>query len=205
MDFLEKNWEVISANIWIFASFGLSCIGGTWLSARFFFNARLEFWKEKVEDAEKRVEIWKDKFTELEKSALTVAKDLIDVEKVYPPSGTYGRNLLSAGTLEAKVGEKLSFRAVVPNGVQSHVRIVGSAPNRLDDSASGWQMLTDSRRNWIWTDYDETAEGCEQHFDAEAGVADMHFEFIRVGRMQLHITTTPGGETLEKTISVRKG
>lgn len=101
----------------------------------------------------------------------------------YPPQGRFGKNILSGHTHEVVAGRPMSMQAQVPKDARLHVVLTGLPAIYLEDSNAGWSFSIAGIMNWDHGRYQTTRSGGEQHFDAEAGNADMKITFSRAGKL----------------------
>ncbi len=103
---------------------------------------------------------------------------------LYPDSGRHGRNLLSNSTHEVIVDEPISLRAEIPPGTKLHLALKAELSS-AGGASGGWSYQVDTVMNWTSSSYRADAGRAEQHFDAEAGLADMRLRFHRSGQLTI--------------------
>lgn len=174
MEWLDTHWDWLAKNPKGAVTLALALIAGTWLAARAFYRERIEYLKERLE-AEKA------------KPAATTTAQPSTAAYVYPAGGRHGRNLLSNLVHELTVGEHVSLRAQVPDDSRVHVVLRGLAPIYIEDASAGWSFSLSGVTNWSARRYRDDVSPPEQHFDADAGIADLDLVFSRPGDLLVQV------------------
>lgn len=100
----------------------------------------------------------------------------------YADSGRHGVNLLSHAFESVQLKDPVSMRAVIPQGRELRVRLIGPKPEFLDQTEAAWYYQM-SPINWTGGKYSESLGETfpVQTFTAEAGTADLQITFHRRG------------------------
>lgn len=181
VDLLRQNWAWIASNPWAFAAFVVVAFGFGWGAARLFYSERIELLKLKASASLKA--------PSAQESA---------VKFQYRATGRHGPNLLGSATHDVKVGQHISFQADVPQGEKLHVVLHGPPIPSLGASSAAWYFNVVGVVNWVASTYQESTSSPVQHFNAEAGLADMQFYFGRAGDVFIEVFE---GESTEATWS----
>ena len=181
MELLRQNWAWVAGNPWAFATFVIVAFVFGWGAARLFYSERIELLKLRA-GASFRAPATQE-------SALKFQ---------YRPTGRHGSNLLGSATHDIKVGQHISFQADVPQGEKLHVVLHGPPIPSLGADSAAWCFNVVGVVNWVASEYQESTSSPVQHFNAEAGSADMQFYFCRPGDVSIEVFE---GESTEVTWS----
>lgn len=186
MDLLHQNWRWIAENPWGFAALAILFFGLGWGAANLLYRERIELLKARADSSDAS-----------KKSGAKIQ---------YRLNGRHGPNVLATTTHEAKVEQRLSFQADVPEGQRLHVVLHGPPAAQPTASGAGWYFNVVGVVNWVASTYQEGTSSPVQHFNAEAGPADMQFYFGRAGDVRIEVfeddSTSP---TWSKSIRVLPG
>ena len=181
MDLLRQNWVWIASSPWAFATFVVVAFGLGWGVARLFYSERIELLKLKSSASQR-----------------SPSRQESAVKFQYLITGRHGPNLLGSATHDVKIGQHISFQADVPQGEKLHVVLHGPPVPSVGASSAAWYFSVVGVVNWVASTYQESTSSPIQHFNAEAGQADMLFYFGRAGDVSIEVFE---GETTEATWS----
>ncbi|MGH8397634.1 MAG: hypothetical protein ACRETA_05250 [Gammaproteobacteria bacterium] len=155
-------------------------------AARLFYSERIELLKLKASASPK-----------------TASSQESAVNFQYRTSGRHGPNLLGSATHDVNVGQHISFQADVPQGEKLHVVLHGPPAPSLSAISAAWYFNVVGIVNWVASNYQESTSSPTQHFNAEAGPADMQLHFGRAGDVLIEVFESDSTEaTWSKSVRV---
>ena len=207
MNFLQQNWEMISANSWLFASWSLIIGSLTWTIIHFLYKHRLDLYKHRGEEDAAEIKRLRDKISELKEGRgreeitpfLATPVPSAPGKYDYPDAGDNGMNILGQTLTDLIVGQSYSMAAKIPENSALKIQLTGTPPTYLEQMAAAWGYSV-STRNWQGSRYDEKDH--TQIFTAKGGDAELAFKPWRPGKIT--ISVYEGGRTpaWEKVLKV---
>lgn len=171
---VDTNWAWLIEN-----PLGFLAIAAIFFAIGWKFSTN--FHKERIE--EKSAENRKLKL-ELDENNKKDTKEKRADTFAYSDRGRHGRNVLSNTTHDVSIGEYLSFQAIVPDCSTLQITLHGPPMTSIGETSLGaWFFSAIGVTNWVHSEYQESTSCPTQHFNAEAGSADMKFHFKRPGKV----------------------
>jgi len=186
MDLLQQHWSWIASNPVGFIAMAALFSGLGWTAAKLIYGERIEVLRTRVERTQEHASPVKG-----QPAAFT-----------YPPHGRHGRNILSNSTHQVHVNEPLSLHAVIPTPERLHIVLSGLPPIYISDTSAAWGFSVVGVVNWVQSLYHQDMKAAQQHFDAEAGPADLQLSFSRTGDLVIQ-AFEGGSQSLSWTRRIR--
>ncbi|SDF26947.1 hypothetical protein [Dyella sp. 333MFSha] len=196
MSLVQTNWNVISANIWLFLSWTVAVGAAVWAAIHFLYRHRIEQDGAEIQRLQSRLSDLKA--DQAAGPALAGGPVQADVY-VYPDAGDNGLNILGHSVTDIVVGQTYSMAATIPAGGRLKLQMSGTPPRFLEEMPGGWHFNV-SMRNWQANLYDQTDH--TQWFTARSGEAELAFIPARPGKIVVTVFEGSHEASWEKTLKV---
>jgi hypothetical protein len=198
METVQSHWDVIAANIWLFASWTVGEALIVWAAIHFLYKRRLDDDGAEIQRLRARLS---DQKSDAGTASATVGPDASAIYE-YPDAGDNGINILGHAVTDLVVGKTYSMAATIPTGGRLKLLLAGTAPRYLEEMPGGWHFSV-STRNWQHNLYDQGDH--TQWFTARSGEADLAFIPARPGQILVRVFEGGHEQAWEKVLKVIAG